>query len=114
MQGRIEQGTLFSNISMAISEGMEAEVEAGFNTVQKEVANIFVLTETDIRMGLGMDDQHCEKGDTSREDTERRKEGLACELRDLKRQHEEVSASIDSIQRGAPHTREYEEESCVL
>lgn len=93
---------------------MEAEVEAGFDIVQKEVANIFVLTETDIRMGLGMDEQPREKGDTSREDTERRKEGLACELQDLKRQHEEVSASIDSIQRGAPQTREDEEESCVL
>ncbi|OBT66157.1 hypothetical protein VE03_05075 [Pseudogymnoascus sp. 23342-1-I1] len=109
VQGRIENGTLFSNIRMAIRNDIEAEIKESFGAAQKELDNIFVLMVTDIRMGLAMEEQPCEKGDTAREDEEIRKEVLACELRDLKRQHEEVPASIDSIQRGVPQIKDEEE-----
>lgn len=114
MQGRIEEGTLFSNMSVAISEDIKAEAKASFSAVQKELDNIFDLTEIDYRMGLPKEEEPCEKGDTFREDKERRKEGLAYELRDLKRQHEEVLAGIDSIQRGVTQIKEAEEESYAL
>ena len=91
---------------MAISGDIKAEVKAIFTAVRIELERIFVLAETDIRMGLAMEEQPCEKGDTSLEDEESRKEELACELRDLKRQHEEASASIGSIQRGVPQIKE--------
>ncbi|OBT72960.1 hypothetical protein VF21_08477 [Pseudogymnoascus sp. 05NY08] len=114
VQGRIEEGTLFSNISMAIRKDIKAEVKVSFSEVKKVLHNIFVGTETNIRMGLATEEQPDEKGDTTREDRERRKEGLACELQDLKRQHEEGILSTDSIQREIAQIKEAEEESFAL
>ncbi|KFY77671.1 hypothetical protein V499_03018 [Pseudogymnoascus sp. VKM F-103] len=114
VQGRIEEGTLFSNISMAISKDIKAEVKASFCAVQKELDGIFDVTENDIRTVLAMEEQPDQKGDTTREDRERRKEGLACELQDLKRQHEEGLISTDSIQREITQITEAEEESFAL
>lgn len=99
---------------MAISKDIKAEVKASFCAVQKELDGIFDVMENDIRMGLAMEEQPDEKGDTTREDRERRKEGLACELQDLKRQHEEGLLSTDSIQREITQITEAEEESFAL
>lgn len=100
---------------MAISKDIKAEVKASFCAVQKELDSILDLTEIDIRMdGLEVEEQPDEKGDTTREDRERRKEDLACELQDLKRQHEEGLPSTDSIQREITQIKEAEEESFAL
>ncbi|OBT59443.1 hypothetical protein VE04_00611 [Pseudogymnoascus sp. 24MN13] len=113
VQGRIEEG-LFSKISMDISKDIKAEVKTSFGAVKKELDNIFVRIETDIRVRLAMEEQSCEKGDTTREDKERRKADLACELQDLKRQHEEAPGSIDFIQPGALEMEEVKEEGAAL
>lgn len=111
MQGRIEEGTLFSNISTATTKDINAEVNAIFNSVQIELDKVFNEAENEITMGLAMmglamDENHYDKGDITREDNERRKEGLAEEIQVLKRQHEEVLAAINDIMEGAPQIKE--------
>ncbi|KFY44996.1 hypothetical protein V494_01204 [Pseudogymnoascus sp. VKM F-4513 (FW-928)] len=98
VQGRITNGTLFPNISRAIKRDIKAAAKATFDSVQKSLESDFVSIDNDVTMALASaPQQSCDREDVDLEDEERRKGELASSVRDLKRQHAEVLASIASI-----------------
>ncbi|KFY06936.1 hypothetical protein V492_07602 [Pseudogymnoascus sp. VKM F-4246] len=98
VQGRITNGTLFPNISRAIKRDINAAAKATFDSVQKSLESDFASIDNDVTMALASAlQQSCDSEDVDLEDEERRKGELASAVRDLKRQHAEVLASIANL-----------------
>ena len=87
MQGRIENGTLFPNISTKISDDIGSSTLVTFSELIKIMEEIIDPIRDDIRMVL---EQQHEAGERSRQQ-------LAPEVVELKTMHEQVMASISEI-----------------
>lgn len=94
VQGRITNGTLFPNISTAIKREIKAAAKATFESVRKLLKSEFASLENDVTMALASaPKQSSDTVDVVLEDEGK----LAGAIRDLKKQHAEVLASIENI-----------------
>lgn len=98
MHGRITNGTLFPNISLAIKREIEAAAKTAFDKVQESLESTFAFIENDVIMALASAPQQSNDIESmDREDEEERRRELVGEVQSLKRQHAKVLASIANI-----------------
>ena len=94
--GRITDGTLFPQISAKIQDNMDELAQKTFRDLHDAVDGVLALVVSDVEMALGSKER--EDGAVVREDPEeeRRKGELMVKIRELKREHEELIASISN------------------
>lgn len=98
VQGRITNGTLFPNISMAIKRDTEATATATFEKLKNTLESTIVLLEDDIAMALTtMPHQSADMEEIDHEAEVKRREDLARAVQILRRKHTEVIRSIACI-----------------
>lgn len=98
MQGRITDGTLFPNISTAISKEMDDLVNKTFRSLRATVGAILKLVKSDLDMALASGPQ-CGSDDAHRggKDDERLRLELAGEVEKLKLKHLALLGNIASL-----------------
>ncbi|KAH8744019.1 hypothetical protein F5882DRAFT_455086 [Hyaloscypha sp. PMI_1271] len=98
VQGRITNGTLFPHISAKIQAGIDQLVRKIFRDLRNAVNAVIELIASDVEMALASNPQRM-GGARNQEDPEeeRRKGELMAEIRELKKKHEELLASISKM-----------------
>lgn len=94
VQGRITDGTLFPNISVAIKDDVEAKTEAAFSAFRNALLPTFVRIKNDISVAIAAEMRSLDKAYKERKDEERRREELSGTIQVLKRQHRELLRRI--------------------
>jgi hypothetical protein len=94
VQGRISNGTLFPNISIAIKGDIEAKTDATFNEFQGALLPIFARIKNDISVVFAAESRSLDEALKERRNEERRREELATTIQVLKKQHRELIKRI--------------------
>jgi len=98
VQGRITNGTLFPNISTAISKDMDKLVKKTFRGLRDKVDAVLKLIRSDVDMALASGPQHRgddENGDDGEEEMLR--EELGDVVKELKKKHEALLGILATI-----------------
>lgn len=95
VQGRITDGTLFPNISIAIGNQVDKLTDKILNQLQEKVLGILVLIRSDLEMALGKEAKS-RLGQKDREELEQRQVILRNLLKTLKEKHEKILKDISS------------------
>lgn len=93
VQGRIENGTLFPNISFKIQTDLEQHADRILSGLQKKVLEILHAIQSDLELALGQAGDTDSAGGDPRE-LKQRQEKLKEVLRMLKRRHENILKRI--------------------
>ncbi|OBT85493.1 hypothetical protein VE02_07344 [Pseudogymnoascus sp. 03VT05] len=94
IQGRVTDGTLFPNISIAIKEDAEAKTEVAFSAFRKVLLPVVAAIRNDIEMAFAAELKSLDKAYKERKNEERRRAELANTIQMLKRQRRELLGRI--------------------
>jgi hypothetical protein len=94
VQGRITDGTLFPNISIAISKNMDELAQKTFRGLHDKVDAVLELIKDDLDMALASRQYIGDDENRADEEEERLREEFEGEAKELKRRYEELLAIL--------------------
>jgi len=95
VQGRIENGTLFPNISINIQTDVEKQADRILNALKTKVLEILPAVRSDLGIALGESDG-TESANEDSHELQQQQENLKEVLKMLKQRHENILKDISS------------------